>query len=75
MAQKPAANWDRVATDLGIKDAKCAKERFRQISVMVGEARVVGVPRTPTKKVVRSATLAEAVRDKFLKGGRGRVAA
>ncbi|KAG6055254.1 hypothetical protein E4U17_003105 [Claviceps sp. LM77 group G4] len=68
MAQKPDANWDRVAADLGIKDAKRAKERFRQMSVMVGETRVLGVSRTPTKKVVRSATLAEAViRDKFLK--------
>ncbi|KAG5925261.1 hypothetical protein E4U61_000038 [Claviceps capensis] len=48
MAQKPDANWDRVATDLGLGPqecqliAKCAKECFRQMSVMVGETRVVG---------------------------------
>jgi hypothetical protein len=33
MTQKPDANWDSVANDLGLKDAKCAKERFRQMSV------------------------------------------
>jgi hypothetical protein len=33
MTQKPDANWDNVANDLGLKDAKCAKERFRQMSV------------------------------------------
>ncbi|KAG5977863.1 hypothetical protein E4U55_006475 [Claviceps digitariae] len=36
MTQKPDANWDNVATDLGLKDAKCAKERFRQMSVRHG---------------------------------------
>lgn len=36
MTQKPDANWDSVATDLGLKDAKCAKERFRQMSVRHG---------------------------------------
>lgn len=36
MTQKPDANWDRVAGDLGLKDAKCAKERFRQMSVRHG---------------------------------------
>lgn len=36
MTQKPDANWVSVATDLGLKDAKCAKERFRQMSVRHG---------------------------------------
>ncbi|KAK7208977.1 hypothetical protein V2G26_016155 [Clonostachys chloroleuca] len=36
MTQKPDANWDNVAVDLGLKDAKCAKERFRQLSVRHG---------------------------------------
>ncbi|KAG6029052.1 hypothetical protein E4U41_000503 [Claviceps citrina] len=36
MTQKPDANWDSVAADLGLKDAKCAKDRFRQISVRHG---------------------------------------
>lgn len=36
MTQKPDANWDKVAADLKLKDAKCAKERFRQMSVRHG---------------------------------------
>ncbi|KAL7902529.1 hypothetical protein HDV63DRAFT_21402 [Trichoderma sp. SZMC 28014] len=36
MTQKPDADWDKVAGDLGLKDAKCAKERFRQMSVRHG---------------------------------------
>jgi hypothetical protein len=36
MTQKPDANWDKVAEDLSLKDAKCAKERFRQMSVRHG---------------------------------------
>lgn len=32
MTQKPDADWVKVAGDLGLKDAKCAKERFRQMS-------------------------------------------
>ncbi|KAK7430572.1 hypothetical protein QQZ08_002864 [Neonectria magnoliae] len=36
MTQKPDANWDMVADGLGLKDAKCAKERFRQMSVRHG---------------------------------------
>ncbi|KPM37205.1 hypothetical protein AK830_g9348 [Neonectria ditissima] len=36
MTQKPDANWDLVADGLGLKDAKCAKERFRQMSVRHG---------------------------------------
>lgn len=36
MTQKPDADWDKVANDLGLKDAKCAKERFRQMSVRHG---------------------------------------
>ncbi|KJZ80380.1 hypothetical protein HIM_00230 [Hirsutella minnesotensis 3608] len=29
---KPVADWDRIAEALGLKDAKCAKERYRQMS-------------------------------------------
>ncbi|OAA43784.1 hypothetical protein NOR_04359 [Metarhizium rileyi] len=36
MTQKPDADWDNVARDLSLKDAKCAKERFRQMSVRHG---------------------------------------
>ncbi|KAK5997108.1 hypothetical protein PT974_02460 [Cladobotryum mycophilum] len=36
MTQKPDADWSKVADDLGLKDAKCAKERFRQMSVRHG---------------------------------------
>ncbi|KAM0343724.1 hypothetical protein ACHAPU_008315 [Fusarium lateritium] len=36
MTQKPDADWDAVATTLSLKDAKCAKERFRQMSVRHG---------------------------------------
>lgn len=36
MTQKPDADWDKVAGDLNLKDAKCAKERFRQMSVRHG---------------------------------------
>ncbi|KAG5942961.1 hypothetical protein E4U59_000762 [Claviceps monticola] len=48
MAQKSDANWDRVATDLGLGPQECqliakyAKECLRQMSAMVGETRVVG---------------------------------
>lgn len=47
MTQKPDANWDKVAGDLGLKDAKCAKERFRQMSVRHGWRDQVA---SPTKK-------------------------
>ncbi|KAF5026203.1 hypothetical protein F66182_1708 [Fusarium sp. NRRL 66182] len=36
MTQKPDADWDEVAKTLSLKDAKCAKERFRQMSVRHG---------------------------------------
>lgn len=32
MTQKPQTNWDKVATTMALKDARCAKERFRQIA-------------------------------------------
>lgn len=32
MTQRPDADWDKVADDLGLSNAKCAKERFRQMS-------------------------------------------
>lgn len=31
MSSKPDADWDQVAKAVELKDAKCAKERFRQI--------------------------------------------
>jgi hypothetical protein len=53
MTQKPDANWDKVATDLGLKDAKCAKERFRQMSVRHSwreqPASANATPRKPVK--------------------------
>ncbi|RDA83405.1 hypothetical protein CP532_4831 [Ophiocordyceps camponoti-leonardi (nom. inval.)] len=49
MTQKPDANWDNVATDLGLKDAKCAKERFRQMSVRHGWREQQQQPSTPGK--------------------------
>ena len=36
MTQKPDANWENVAQVLSLKDAKCAKERWRQMSVRHG---------------------------------------
>ncbi|KAJ4254893.1 hypothetical protein NW762_009691 [Fusarium torreyae] len=36
MTQKPDADWDAVAETLSLKDAKCAKERFRQMSIRHG---------------------------------------
>ncbi|KAF4441921.1 hypothetical protein F53441_11881 [Fusarium austroafricanum] len=36
MTQKPDADWDAVAQTVSLKDAKCAKERFRQMSVRHG---------------------------------------
>lgn len=36
MTLKPGADWCKVAGDVGLKDAKCAKERFRQMSVRHG---------------------------------------
>ncbi|OPB40618.1 hypothetical protein A0O28_0006980 [Trichoderma guizhouense] len=36
MTQKPDADWGKVAGDVDLKDAKCAKERFRQMSVRHG---------------------------------------
>ena len=67
MTQKPDADWDKVAVDLSLKDAKCAKERFRQMSVRHGwrsesssprkaaakKAGVAKKPATPRKKKVK----------------------
>jgi hypothetical protein len=32
MKTRPDADWDKVAEQMGLKDSKCAKERFRQIA-------------------------------------------
>ena len=31
METKPEVNWDKVAVDAGLKDGRCARDRFRQI--------------------------------------------
>ncbi|KAJ6441951.1 ATPase-like, ATP-binding domain protein [Purpureocillium lavendulum] len=49
MTQKPDANWEQVAGDLGLKDAKCAKERFRQMSVRHGWRDGAGPTLSPRK--------------------------
>ncbi|RCI17148.1 hypothetical protein L249_2364 [Ophiocordyceps polyrhachis-furcata BCC 54312] len=55
MTQKPDANWDNVARDLKLKNAKCAKERFRQMSVRHGW-REQQQPSTPRKEKPSSAS-------------------
>src|SRR6516164_5481357 len=55
MTQRPDANWDKVAADLGLKDSKCAKERFRQMSVKHGWRDGLGVA-TPRKVKAGPAT-------------------
>ncbi|GAO14259.1 hypothetical protein UVI_02001100 [Ustilaginoidea virens] len=49
MTQRPDANWESVAADLGLKDAKCAKERFRQMSVRHGWREQAGGGASPRK--------------------------
>lgn len=61
MTQKPDADWDAVATTLGLKDAKCAKERFRQMSVRHGwrdqsSAGATASPRKADKVTKKRAT-------------------
>lgn len=68
MNQKPDADWEAVARTLGLKDSKCTKERFRQMSIRhgwrdpataasprkaVSESKVAKKPRTPRKKAVK----------------------
>lgn len=49
MTQKPDANWDAVASALNLKDAKCAKERWRQMSVRHGWRETSGSGGSPRK--------------------------
>ncbi|KAL4723291.1 hypothetical protein ACLX1H_009781 [Fusarium chlamydosporum] len=49
MTQKPDADWNAVAQALSLKDAKCAKERFRQMSVRHGWRGESSVASTPRK--------------------------
>lgn len=49
MTQKPDADWNKVAGDIGLKDAKCAKERFRQMSVRHGWREQGSAASTPRK--------------------------
>ena len=67
MVTKPDADWDRIAEELGLKDSKCAKERFRQMSVRHGWGQgakaksgattpaKVAKPKTPRKTPVKKA--------------------
>lgn len=50
MTTRPDADWNKVASDLGLKDAKCAKERFRQISNRHGWGSSAGSGTSPAKK-------------------------
>jgi hypothetical protein len=59
MNSKPDVDWDGVAQDCGLKDAKCTKERYRQMSVKHGWNNAIkkstdgpAVPKTPTKNKV-----------------------
>ena len=36
MKSRPDSDWDKVAAQMNLKDSKCAKERFRQISARYG---------------------------------------
>ena len=36
MNTKPDVNWENVAGAMGLKDAKCARERYRQMCVKLG---------------------------------------
>ncbi|KAH7157060.1 hypothetical protein EDB81DRAFT_855037 [Dactylonectria macrodidyma] len=63
MTQKPDANWDAVAQNLSLKDAKCAKERFRQMSVRHGwreQGAVGSSPRKPKAAAGASASGSDA---------------
>ena len=59
MTQKPDADWGEVANDLGLKDAKCAKERFRQMSNRHGW-RDQGSAGTASPRKVKSAATGPA---------------
>ncbi|KAM4059908.1 hypothetical protein HRG_002473 [Hirsutella rhossiliensis] len=63
MTQKPDADWACVATALGLKDAKCAKERFRQMSVRHGwrdQASASTTTASPRKRGASTAPSQEA---------------
>lgn len=36
MVTKPDVNWEKVAEVMGLKDSKCARERYRQMCVKLG---------------------------------------
>ncbi|PNY28829.1 Uncharacterized protein TCAP_01248, partial [Tolypocladium capitatum] len=66
MTQKPDADWTQVANDLGLKDAKCAKERFRQMSNRHGW-RDQGSAVTTSPRKPRSAATGPSVNGKIKK--------
>ncbi|KAK2605951.1 hypothetical protein QQS21_003677 [Conoideocrella luteorostrata] len=49
MSCKPDADWDNVAAELGLKDSKCAKERFRQMSARHKWREQTGASPSPRK--------------------------
>ncbi|KAJ9149869.1 hypothetical protein NKR23_g3920 [Pleurostoma richardsiae] len=59
MQSKPDVDWDNVAVCLGLKDSKCARERFRQISVKFGWNEKAGAaPTTPAGRKSGVTTIA-----------------
>jgi len=57
MNSRPDIDWDGVAQDCGLKDAKCTKERYRQMSVKHGWNNTAKKPSDsqviPTKRVAK----------------------
>lgn len=70
------ADWDKVAEEVSVKDAKCARERFRQISVkhsfsgQDASPRKVGVD-SPGKVVKKRAARGKKVRKEKEEEGTG----
>ena len=64
MIQRPDADWDKVATDLGLKDSKCAKERFRQMSVKHGWREGPANATTPRKPKAAAAPKGKVTKPK-----------
>ncbi|PHH71710.1 hypothetical protein CDD80_5048 [Ophiocordyceps camponoti-rufipedis] len=69
MLNKPDANWDKVAQDMGLKNAKSAKERFRQMSIRHGwrDQQQPGTPRKSTDGKVSKVKKTRAPRKKVVK--------
>lgn len=51
MTSKPEVDWDKVAVDATLKDARCARDRFRQIMAKHGcQAATAGASPRKAKK-------------------------